>query len=136
MDKKLEQFFFAALGGALTVKDKLEANSDELKVWREKSEEQAVIIFVGRNRIVKNQHEKDNDHSKQGSQKSSHNIIQPGSAEYILIKSGKKVKNDPENWQPENTRPETGPEFNRNIITKQLGLNIYFTKNIEKHPCR
>lgn len=45
MDKKLEQFFFAALGGALTVKDKLEANSDELKVWREKSEEQAQSFF-------------------------------------------------------------------------------------------
>ena len=45
MDKKLEQFFFAALGGALAVKDKLEANSDEIKTWREKSEEHAQSFF-------------------------------------------------------------------------------------------
>lgn len=45
MDKKLEQFFFAALGGALAVKDKLEANNDELRAWREKSEEQAQSFF-------------------------------------------------------------------------------------------
>ena len=34
MDKKLEQLFFTALGGALAVKDKLEANSDEINAWR------------------------------------------------------------------------------------------------------
>jgi polyhydroxyalkanoate synthesis regulator phasin len=41
MEKKLEQLFFAALGGALTVKDKLESNSEEIKAWQQKSEEHA-----------------------------------------------------------------------------------------------
>ena len=45
MDKKLEQFFFAALGGALAIKDKLEANSEEIKSWQEKSEEHARSFF-------------------------------------------------------------------------------------------
>ncbi len=45
MDKKLEQLFFTALGGALAVKDKLEANSDEINAWREKSEEHARSFF-------------------------------------------------------------------------------------------
>jgi len=45
MDKKLEQFFYAALGGALAMKDKLEANSEEIKAWQEKSEESARTFF-------------------------------------------------------------------------------------------
>jgi polyhydroxyalkanoate synthesis regulator phasin len=45
MDKKLEQFFYAALGGALAVKEKLEANSEEIKAWQEKSEEHARSFF-------------------------------------------------------------------------------------------
>ena len=39
MEKNLEQLFYTALGGALAVKDKLEANSEEIKAWQEKSEE-------------------------------------------------------------------------------------------------
>ncbi|MBE0575194.1 MAG: hypothetical protein IH613_04770 [Desulfuromonadales bacterium] len=45
MEKKLEQFFYAALGGALAVKDKLEANSEEIKAWQEKSEGHARTFF-------------------------------------------------------------------------------------------
>lgn len=45
MDKTLEHFFYAALGGALAVKEKLEANSEELKAWQEKSEEHARTFF-------------------------------------------------------------------------------------------
>jgi len=45
MENKLEQLFFVALGGALAVKDKLEANSEEIKSWQEKSEEQARSFF-------------------------------------------------------------------------------------------
>lgn len=45
MDKKIEQLFFAVLGGALTVKEKLEANNEELKAWQEKSEENARAFF-------------------------------------------------------------------------------------------
>ncbi len=45
MDKKLEQLFFATLGGALAVKEKIEANSEELKAWQEKSEENARACF-------------------------------------------------------------------------------------------
>ena len=45
MDKTLEQFFYAALGGALAVKDKLEANSEEIKSWQAKSEEHARSFF-------------------------------------------------------------------------------------------
>lgn len=41
MDKKLEQLFYAILGGALTVKEKLESSNEELKAWQEKSEENA-----------------------------------------------------------------------------------------------
>lgn len=45
MEKKLEQLFYAALGGALAVKEKLEANSEELKAWQHKSEEHARTFF-------------------------------------------------------------------------------------------
>ncbi len=45
MDKKLEQFFYAALGGALAMKEKLETNSDEIKVCIEKNEENARKFF-------------------------------------------------------------------------------------------
>jgi polyhydroxyalkanoate synthesis regulator phasin len=45
MEKKLEQIFYAALGGALAVKDKLEANSEEIKSWQKKSEEHARSFF-------------------------------------------------------------------------------------------
>lgn len=41
MDKKLEQLFYAALGGALAVKEKIETNSDDFKACQEKSEEKA-----------------------------------------------------------------------------------------------
>ena len=41
MDKKLEQLFYAALGGALAVKEKIETNNDEFKACQEKSEEKA-----------------------------------------------------------------------------------------------
>ena len=45
MDKKLEQLFYAVLGGALAVKEKIEANSEEIKAWQEKSEENARSFF-------------------------------------------------------------------------------------------
>ena len=41
MDKKLEQLFYAVIGGALAVKEKIETNNDELKACQEKSEEKA-----------------------------------------------------------------------------------------------
>jgi len=45
MDKKFEQLFYAVLGGALAVKEKIEANSEEVKAWQEKSEENARAFF-------------------------------------------------------------------------------------------
>ena len=45
MDKKLEQLFYAALGGALAVKKKIETNNDEIKACQEKSEEKARIFL-------------------------------------------------------------------------------------------
>ena len=45
MDKKLEQLFYAVLGGALAVKEKIEANNEEIKAWQEKSEENARSFF-------------------------------------------------------------------------------------------
>jgi polyhydroxyalkanoate synthesis regulator phasin len=45
MDKKLEQLFFAVLGGALTMKEKVEASNEELKAWQQKSEENARTFF-------------------------------------------------------------------------------------------
>ncbi len=45
MDKNLEQLFYAVLGGALTVKEKIEASNEELKGWQEKSEENARTFF-------------------------------------------------------------------------------------------
>jgi len=45
MDKKLEQLFFAVLGSALAVKDKIEDRNEELKAWQEKSEENARAFF-------------------------------------------------------------------------------------------
>ncbi len=45
MDRKLEQLFYAVLGGALSVKEKLEANSEEFKAWQEKSETHARDYF-------------------------------------------------------------------------------------------
>jgi len=41
MDKKFEQLFYAVLGGALAVKEKIETNNDEIKACQEKSEEKA-----------------------------------------------------------------------------------------------
>jgi polyhydroxyalkanoate synthesis regulator phasin len=45
MDKKLEQLFYAVLGGALAVKEKIEANGEEIKAWQEKSEAHARSFF-------------------------------------------------------------------------------------------
>jgi len=45
MDKKLEQLFYAVLGGALAVKEKIEASNEEVKAWQEKSEENARSFF-------------------------------------------------------------------------------------------
>ncbi len=45
MDKKLEQLFYAVLGGALAVKEKLETSNEEIKAWQEKSEENARAFF-------------------------------------------------------------------------------------------
>jgi polyhydroxyalkanoate synthesis regulator phasin len=45
MDKKLEQLFFAVLGGALAVKEKIESGNEELKAWQEKSEKNARTFF-------------------------------------------------------------------------------------------
>jgi polyhydroxyalkanoate synthesis regulator phasin len=45
VDKKLEQLFYAVLGGALAVKEKVEASNEELKAWQEKSEESARTFF-------------------------------------------------------------------------------------------
>lgn len=45
MDKKLEQLFYAVLGGALAVKEKIETSNEELKAWQEKSEENARTFF-------------------------------------------------------------------------------------------
>ena len=41
MDKKLDQLFYAFLGGALAVKEKIETNNDEVKACQEKSAEHA-----------------------------------------------------------------------------------------------
>ncbi len=41
MDKKIEQLFFIALGGALSVKEKLENNSEEVKKWQSEAEANA-----------------------------------------------------------------------------------------------
>lgn len=45
MDSKLEQLFYAVLGGALAVKEKIEASSDEIKSWQEKNEDTARKFF-------------------------------------------------------------------------------------------
>ena len=45
MDKKLEHLFYAALGGALVMKEKLEASNEELKAFQEKSESHARTFF-------------------------------------------------------------------------------------------
>lgn len=45
MDKKLEQLFYAVLGGALAVKEKIESGGEEFKSWQEKNEEHARTFF-------------------------------------------------------------------------------------------
>ena len=45
MDKKLEHLFYAVLGGALAMKEKLDASNDELKAFQEKSEEHARTLI-------------------------------------------------------------------------------------------
>ena len=45
MDTKLEQLFYVALGSALAVKEKLEKNSEEMKDWQKKAEENAKGLF-------------------------------------------------------------------------------------------
>lgn len=45
MDKKLEQLFYAVLGGALAVREKLESSNEEIRAWQEKSEEHARTFF-------------------------------------------------------------------------------------------
>ena len=45
MDKKFEQLFYAILGGALAVKEKVDANNEDIKAWQEKCEENARTFF-------------------------------------------------------------------------------------------
>ncbi|MFO7765390.1 MAG: hypothetical protein R6V33_03040 [Pelovirga sp.] len=41
MDKNLEQLFYLALGGALSMKEKLEKNSEEIHKWQNEAEANA-----------------------------------------------------------------------------------------------
>lgn len=41
MDKKLEQLFYIAIGGALSMKEKLEKNSEEISKWQHEAEDNA-----------------------------------------------------------------------------------------------
>lgn len=41
MDTKLEQLFYLALGGALTMKEKLEKNREEMCKWQGEAEQNA-----------------------------------------------------------------------------------------------
>lgn len=41
MDNKLEQLFYLGLGSALTMKDKMEKNSEELRKWQGEAEQNA-----------------------------------------------------------------------------------------------
>ena len=45
MDKKLEHLFYAVLGGALVMKEKIEASNEELKAFQEKSEQAARTLI-------------------------------------------------------------------------------------------
>ena len=45
MDKRLEHLFYAVLGGALVMKEKLEASNEELKAFQEKSEQTARSVI-------------------------------------------------------------------------------------------
>ena len=45
MDKKLEHLFYAVLGGALVMKEKIEASNEELKAFQEKSEQAARSVI-------------------------------------------------------------------------------------------
>ena len=45
MDSKLEQLFYVALGSALAVKEKIEKNSEEMKAWQAKAEQNARGLF-------------------------------------------------------------------------------------------
>ena len=45
MDKKLEHLFYAVLGGALVMKEKVEAGNEELKAFQEKSEQAARSVI-------------------------------------------------------------------------------------------
>lgn len=45
MDKKLEKLFYAVLGGALAVKEKIENSNEEIRAWQEQSEENARFFF-------------------------------------------------------------------------------------------
>lgn len=45
MDKKLEQLFYIALGGALSVKEKLEQNSEEIRKWQGAAEDHARVFL-------------------------------------------------------------------------------------------
>lgn len=45
MDKKMEQLFYAVLGGALAVKEKMDNSNEEIRAWQEKSEENARVFF-------------------------------------------------------------------------------------------
>ena len=45
METKLEQLFYFALGSALAVKEKIEKNSEEMKAWQAKAEENARGFF-------------------------------------------------------------------------------------------
>ncbi len=60
MDKKMEQLFYAVLGGALAVKEKIESSNEELKAWQEKSEENARTFFDE----MAQRGEKEKDHLK------------------------------------------------------------------------
>ena len=41
MDKKLEQLFYIALGGALSMREKLEKNSEDISKWQSEAEANA-----------------------------------------------------------------------------------------------
>lgn len=61
MDKKLEQLFYALLGGALAVKEKVETNNEEIKNWQEKSEANARVFLDE----LAQRGEKEKDHFKE-----------------------------------------------------------------------
>lgn len=88
------------------------------------------------NCIIQNQQKEHDQNTQQWTEKSTDEIIQPGAAKYIVVKTREIVQQDPCNGKTESAYPETGIKCDGDFCPKYLGLNLNLSIEKKENPGR